>query len=812
MSFGYSKMKAVWIPAGLIFLASGAVAAPPDFEQAMVPFFKKHCLACHDGEKQKGDFRLDNLSRDFADPLAAQHWAEVVFRMNSGEMPPEDEPQPSAAELGRAVDWLTARINEGEAARMAKSGPVSHYRLSRDEYANTVYDLLGVRFDPNQPGAFNEDPRWHGFERIGALLSLSPSHVDRYLKAAETVLERAFPVEQPKSLVRQADAILMRHHQERKKLEDEGIAEKIRVPVWPGGAAPGLRGWWFSNMKESGVYRARIQLSGLPGIDGTAPHLSVWHTGLKRSIFDEDIIASEDQPVVIEFETFLTLPADLEFRNEVPGAFQRDGNHTLNVLNSGGTIFLGSRDQSRTNPTGYKLFDDAGRAIYPMLVIDSVEWEGPIVSEADLKKREGLIPAGEGDPAEARESLKRFATRAWRRPVTDAEMERYTKVLAAELAAGERFRSAHLAAMTGILTSKNFYYIEEGSAMERREALNDWELASRLSYFLWGSMPDDALSAAAGAGKLRTPGGLRTELARMLDDPKIARFTDAFPRQWLQLYKVGMFPPDPRLYPGYDLWLEKSMTLEPAAFFAEVFGKNLPIREFLASDWTMVNPRLAQHYALPPLKESGFQRVALRPEDRRGGLLTQAGVLMLTSDGTRHRPVHRGVWVSEAIFGRTPPAPPPNVEPLEPTPSDQPKASIRMQLEAHATHATCASCHAKIDPLGFAFDHYDAIGQWRTHEATAAGRGENPPVNASGTLPDGRAFSGAEEFKSLLLADMDRFAEAFVGQLATFALRRAMTIDDADDIRAIAEASREGGYRLREVVEALVASPLFARR
>jgi hypothetical protein len=221
--------------------------------------------------------------------------------------------------------------------------------------------------------------------------------------------------------------------------------------------------------------------------------------------------------------------------------------------------------------------------------------------------------------------------------VEDQEIDRYVRIVESELQAGAKYRAAHLSAMAGILTSKNFYYLEEGSAKKRRDTLNDWELASRLSYFLWGSMPDDTLFAAAKAGHLRQSTARRAHVDRMLNDARISRFTDAFPNQWLQLHKIGMFPPDPKLYPDYDLWLEKSMRLEPATFFNEVFVKNFPIRELLDSDWAMVNPRLAGHYGLEPLQTSGFQHVALKPDNHRGGLLTQAGVLMLTSDGTRHQ-------------------------------------------------------------------------------------------------------------------------------------------------------------------------------
>ena len=771
------------------------------FEQVMQPFFKEHCLRCHDAKKQKGDFRLDTLSRDFADNTAAEDWAEVMFRINSGEMPPEKEPQPTSEALGQIVGWISSRLDEGKAARMAKRGPVAHYRLSRDEYADTVQDLLGVRYDVNLPGAFNDDPRWHGFERIGSMLSLSPSHVDKYLKAAEAVLDLAFPENQPKPTKTLSDA----NAGHEKWLAERGISGRVRWPLWPD------KGRRAMNIKDAGNYRVRIQLSGLSPAHGRTPHLSLWHQQSKRSVFDQDIIAPEDKPVVVEFEMALSA-GSYDVVNEVPAAFSDVGNHTLNVLNGGGSVFTGSKGTQTLNPTGYKLFDDKGEALYPMLLVDWVEWEGPLTSEADLKKRDGLVPVKDGDLAEARECLQRLATRAWRRPATEEEVARYVKVVERELAAGEKFRAAYRAAMVGILATKNFYYLEEGSATQRRDKVNDWELASRLSYFLWGSMPDDELFSLAQSGRLHEPAVLHAQVARMFGDAKIKRFTDAFPRQWLQLHKVGMFPPDPKLYRDYDKWLEQSMVMESVTYFAEVFAKNLPLREFLNSDWTMVNPRLAEHYQLPPLKESGFQRVALRPEEHRGGLLTQAGVLMLTSDGTRHRPVHRGVWVSEAIFGKTPPPPPPNVQPIEPTPSDKPKATVRMQLEAHATDATCASCHAKIDPLGLAFDNYDAIGRWRTEEVVPTGKGANPPVNASGTLPDGRKYAGPEEFKRLLAQDTDRFATAFVEQLATFALRRVMTIDDATQIKAIAQAGKKDDYRLRRVIETFVTSDQFQKR
>jgi mono/diheme cytochrome c family protein len=751
-------------------------------EQAPAPFLQTHCLRCHGEKKQKGDFRIDTLSRDFSDLKAAEKWAEVMERINAGEMPPEDEKQPSASEIGGMVNWLSARLKEGEATRMAKRSPVSLYRLSREEYGHTVYDLLGVYYDVDAPGAFNEDPRWHGFDRIGSMLSLSPSHVDRYFKAAENVLERAFP-EKPIAAAK-------------------GRSEPKNGERWL--LFPGVRKGSI-RVTAPGLYRLHVQLSALPSFKGRLPHLALWHPVSKRSFAGQDVVAPEEKPTVLEIETFLP-EGNIELLNEAPGKL--DDGFTERMTNIPFTTTKAARNVA---PHSYKLFDEQDRPIFPLLIVDSVEWEGPILSEADRQKTEGLMPK-DGDLAEARACLQRFASRAWRRPVAELELERFMKVVQSELAAGEKFRSACLAGMVGVLTAKNFYYLEEGSATQRRDKVNDWELASRLSYFLWGSMPDAELFATAQSGHLHEPAILRAQVARMLADPKIKRFTGAFPQQWLQLHRVGMFPPDAELYPDYDKWLEQSMVLEAVGYFTEVFAKNLSLREFLASDWTMLNARLAMHYGLPPLKDSALQRVALPSEAHRGGLLTQAGVLMLTSDGTRHRPVHRGVWVSEAIFGRTPPPPPPNVEPLEPTPANKPKTTVRAQLEAHATNANCAACHAKIDPLGFAFDNYDALGRWRTEEVLKSGQGANPPVNASGVMADGRKYRGPEEFKQLLVHDLDKFGEAFVEQLATFALRRAMTLDDAGQIKAIAKACQPDAYRLRTILERFTESELFQKR
>lgn len=254
------------------------------------------------------------------------------------------------------------------------------------------------------------------------------------------------------------------------------------------------------------------------------------------------------------------------------------------------------------------------------------------------------------------------------------------------------------------------------------------------------------------------------------------------------------------------------MRAEPVEFFREMFAKNLPLDSFIDSDWTVANARLGEFYGLPESGSGGFERVALKPEDKRGGLLTMGAVLGLTSDGTRHRPVHRGVWLSEVILGKTPPPPPANVPAIEPNPPTDPKATLRDKLAAHASDANCAACHAKLDPLGLAWENYDAIGQWRTREKVPTGVGEDPPVNPAGKMPDGRAFKDADEFKQRLLEDRDKVARAFIEHLSTYGLRRVLTFDDQDDINAIAAEAKKSEYRIKDIVRAVAVSELMRKR
>ena len=795
---------------------TGAVRGAEPFEA----FLKQHCISCHGPDKAKGDLRLDQLSRDFKLGADTHHWAEVMEQVNSGEMPPKKEKRPTQTEIAAFVTSLDARIKEGRAARMAARPAVAHYRLSRKEYQNTVYDLLGVRYDPAKPGELNEDTLWHGFERIGSELSLSPSHVDRYYRAAVTVLDRAFPAASGEARKVRKTAAEIRYgggKDQQAALDRFGIKRPLRYLLFPGTVQNALSPNWLGRTgpEHSGLYKLRIQASGIRPPGGQPAHLSIGkRTGEETvdGLIEFDLTAPEDKPQVYEFEVFLEMPTSLEFCVVATDVVdRRQGAAFRGALGSrSGYIFTHSSETLLLNPNAPQMFDDKGNGLFSTVLLDWIEWEGPLVSEAEKSRRQGLLPPDDATPEVVTEHLQRFAERAWRRPVKKEELEQYLQSYRTERAAGEKTAEAYRVAMQGVLTSRHFIYLVEGDTVAR-ERLTDTELASRLSYFLWSSMPDDALLTAAKGGTLNGA-GLKREVDRMFMDSRGSRFIDDFARQWLQLHRVGMFPPDKKLYPNYDAWLEDSMRNEPVEFFREMFGKNLPIDGFIQSDWTVVNARLCDFYGLPESKSGGFQRVSLKPEDRRGGLLTMGAVLGLTSDGTRHRPVHRGVWLSEVIFGKTPPPPPANVPAIEPNPPKDPKATLRDKLAAHAKDVNCAACHAKIDPLGLAWDNYDAIGQWRTREKVAAGVGEDPLVNPAGTLPDGRAFKDANEFKRLLLEDRDKVARAFIEHLCTYGLRRALAFDDQEDLKAIQAEAKKNEYRIKDIVRAVALSDLMRKR
>lgn len=792
----------------------GATGAPStgagaDFDQTVKPFFQTHCVKCHGEAKQKGDLRVDTLPPDFVNMAVAGHWTEIMDRINAGEMPPKKQPRPNPEEIARVATWIAGQLTDAESARQAAIGEkVSFRRLSREEYRNTIHDLLGVTYDASDPAGLPEDPDWQGFERIGNVLTLSAAHVEKYLAAGEAVLNEALALgPQPKAEITHWSAPTQRTPGDvARELKTRGLLDKIRIDIVPNNGALDA---YDLHVETTGDYVVRVKVSGLRPAGGRAPRLRIYATDLGRTLFERDIDAPEDQPETIEFHTHLPVGTHLiRIVNAVPGPNPEE--RASRPLGTKPFFNMHSRQ-----PWQIKLTDEDFKPLWPTLVLDSIDWQGPVQESWPPPAHEQIFFAGEGatkDEAYAREIFARFATRAFRRQVRSDEVDRLMKLFNTSRSLGDDFENSIKTGLLAVLSSDNFIYLIEGSAKIRTSQLADWELASRLSYFLWSSMPDQHLMVLAMQGTLHRPDVLKDEFRRMLNDPRSAAFAVSFPRQWLQLRRVGMFEPDRKLYPDYDEYLEKSMVAETTCYFGHVLEKNLSLREFLASDWTMLNERLAVFYGIAGVNGEAMQPVALKPDDHRGGLLTQASILGLTSDGTRHRPVHRGKWVLESIYGTPPPPPPPNVSAIKPATSNEPKTTLRAKIELHRSNAVCASCHVKIDPLGLAFENYDAIGKWRTEEIVRDGSGANPALDPSGELPDGRKFAGADGLKKLMVDDIDKLNTAFVAKLATYGMRRGMTFDDRKSLAAIAVQSKAHDYDLRTLVEDFVLSDLFQKR
>lgn len=773
------------------------------------PFLEKHCFQCHDAKKQKGDLRLDNLGVDLTSPAVMAHWEEALNRINSGDMPPEDEPRPLPADIARVAEWIAGQLREAEVVRQAAgSERISFRKLSREEYANTIHDLLGVEFEAATPTGLPEDPDWKGFERIGPVLTLSPSHVEKYLAAAESVLDEALSLRpEPVRETVQWSAFDLRGGNWRKEYEARGIADKVRTELIPNNH---MSDTWPIEIKTTGIYRFRIQLSGLRPAGGRAPRLKVYLSNIDRTLLEQDVDAPEEKPVTLEARVHLTAGRyPVRLINSVPGP---DPGPRRSRHGPGAPAFTDMRHRA---PWQLKLTDDEYRPLEPTLIIDSVEWDGPIVESWPTAAHRSIFFKGADatqDAGYAREIITRFAQRAWRRPVEVAEIDRLLRPVETALGLGDSFEDSVRQGLIAVLCAKSFLYLEEGRAEGKPGGLTDWEIASRLSYFLWSTMPDERLIDLARAGKLHDRDLLLAETRRLLADPRSEAFARSFPSQWLQLRKVGMFAPDKDLYPEYDENLEQSMIAETVAYFGEMLRKNRPLAEFLDSDWTMLNERLATHYGIEGVVGDRLRPVTLTPAQHRGGLLTQGSVLSLTSDGTRHRPVHRGVWLLDSIIGKPPPPPPANVPALNTPAPDQKKTTVREKLELHRSDPNCTACHEKIDPLGIAFDNYDAIGRWRTVETIKDGLGENPVLDPAGVLPDGRPFRDGRELKQLLAADKDAFAAAFTEKLATYALRRGVTFTDREALKEVVANARADGYQLVPLIEEFIISPVFSLR
>jgi hypothetical protein len=760
----YSGRTLGWSFVGLFCCACAFGADESGFGDRVLPLVEKHCAQCHSGSEPEAGLSFDTATHATHVDDHPDLWEEVADKLRRHEMPPADRPQPTPEQTLAAVNWIDGRIARLMESQKPSPGRVTLRRLNRVEYNNTIRDLVGVDFQPAEN--FPADDTGYGFDNNGDVLSLPPLLMEKYLSAAEQIINQAIvdPV--------RGESIL--------QLEGASM-QRIGAEGWIDGTVHEL---YSDGLLEAGIripatasYEIAVNAYGKQA--GADPaRMSVRMDGNEVRLVD--VPATRDRPG--QYVVFTKLPEGdhklgLAFVNDFyrpdnPDASQRDRNLTI---------------------LSFEVRKDPGAA-----------WD----QLPDVHRRILLRPlSGSNRTRLAKESIRRFASRAYRRPVSGPEVHRLMRLFREADGNGATFEKAIKLPLTAILVSPQFLFRVEVDPQQKvhdgARDLNDFELASRLSYFLWSSMPDDELFEVARTHGLTRGGKLEAQVGRMLDDPKASALVQSFAVQWLQLRKLGMMTPDADRFPGYSTALQADMRRETELFFAAVLRENRPITDLLDADFTFVNERLAKHYGIEGVVGDEFRRVSVS-RDVRGGILGHASVLTLTSNPTRTSPVKRGKWVLENLLGTPPPPPPADVPELPDEQQSPLVGTLRERMEQHRSDTACSVCHARIDPVGFGLENYDAVGRWRTHD------GETP-IDASGTLPDGTSFNGPGDLKKWLSSKKDDFSRCFVKKMLTYALGRGLTRSDQKSVDEIVVRAGQDGYKIRNLVVSIIQSEPFQR-
>ena len=789
-----------------LLLTVPLMAAEEDFPTVIRPFLKQYCLGCHGSKKQQGERRFDQLTFDFSKPQNGELLQEILDQLNLGEMPPEDARQPAATETRRVVALLTRAMAEARDAARRSAGKVVLRRLNRTEYFNTVRDLFQMNmsdFDPTI--AFPADNSVDGFDNIGEGLLTSDFLLAQYLEAAENVLDKAIrPGPRPplKKIVASGNQIHGGGHNDPRGFKRALVRDQFTRAYVKNK---------FRGVSEDGQYIFRVrcntvrwkdhryELDGL-GYDPSQPpriRILVVNRNLgtvaTRTFGEYEI--RDNEPVDVEVRGFLQKGYEfaVEWANGPRGSQKRIMRKVFPKYFPEDTVLLAR------NPVEMYM----GSA--PELRLHRIELEGPHYAQWPLPGTARFFSNLPKKPtaSDLRNSLTRFAAFAYRRPADPQRLEPYLRLADKRFEETGDFWQAARLAMKGILASPGFIYLVEPQQGQQAVAkLNDYELATRLSYFLWSSMPDDELLKLASEEKLRNPKILRQQVDRMLDDPKRVAFSTNFLGQWLNLRKLGTMPPDPAANKAYySDNLEGAMRQETRLLFDHLLGQNQSILQFIDTDYTFVNPALARHYGIEGVTEETFQRVALKPEARRGGLLGHGSILTLTSNGVETQPVSRGVWVLENLLGTPPSPPPPDVQPVEP--DTRGVTTIRELMAKHRTIATCNECHRKIDPIGLALENFDHIGRYRTRY------NKKSPIDPSGNMPDGTAFEGPRGIRQYLLDRPEQFTRCLTEKLMTYALGRQLAFTDRQDLDQVIKQAAAEGYGFRDLIHLIVQSNPF---
>ncbi|HWW01689.1 MAG TPA: DUF1592 domain-containing protein [Candidatus Acidoferrum sp.] len=869
------------LPHFALFLAAAVPLRAADFPFPCRQFLDSHCTECHDADLKKGGLDLTALKYDLAQQTNFAKWVLVHDRVSNGEMPPKKKTRPDAAELAVFLKSLSSSLVASEQKRLAAEGRSTQRRLNRYEYENALRDLLHAPWLQIRD-SLPEDGESLRFNKVGDALDVSHVQMARYLSAADYALRQAMApyAEQPKPNVRRYYARDQRSYTGPMKFDEFNTApERATFPVLGFEGQPDVRAG------KAPITSTNAELRELEGVGVVASAYepiepkfnqfrapvaghyklrfnaySVWvgpGEGKNWFIPDLDDISRghRDEPITITADT-------------PPGLLRTLGNfdatpeprvHELDVWLLAGEMIrpdAGRLFRSRPGPGRWHnpLAEKDGQ---PGVVFRWMEVEGPIYDlwppaghrllfgDLPITNRKMTLPSPEtagtnrvgrrrfqAPPGvevlskqpmlDAERLLREFMRQAYRRPTDETEVKRFLPIVRAGLKQDDTFTDAMIAAYTAVLCSPEFICLEE-----KPGRLDDYALASRLSFFLWNSAPDEELCGCAAKNELHQPDVLRAQTERLLADPKSSRFVEAFLDYWLDLRKMLATAPDAELYPDYylDDLLTESAVGETRAFFTDLIKEDLSARNIVSSDFAFLNERLAAHYGLPPVQGVALRRIALPPDSPRGGLMTQAAVLKVTANGTTTSPVLRGAWIMERILGQKPPPPPPSVPALDP--DIRGAVTIRQQLEQHRSQATCSACHAKMDPAGFALENFDVMGGWRDRYRAQGGGTPEPgiaksgqkfafhyalPVDASAELPGGRKFHDIRELKQILLANDKQIASNLAKQLSVYATGAPVRFSDREQIERILERASSGHYGVRSLILELVQSDLFTQK
>lgn len=795
------------------------------YDSLVRTFLVKHCLDCHGEGAVKERLRLDRLSPEFSAKSPIGSWEKVLDKLATGSMPPAKRPRPAPRDVAQVQDWIRAGLVAADEVRQQTQGRVVLRRLNRVEYENTIHDLLGV--DTRLQELLPEDESVGGFDNNARALRLSAVHMERYLEASDLALDDAICND------RDPPEKLRKKYRFRFKGNSQAAwtlsKDDYEVFLSPGSIAYSLNDF---HAPREGRYRVRIkafayqskqpvtmrvaagdiyQLNGSSGATGdTSRHLVGY--------FD----VPPDKANVVEFIDWLrpndTIRIDPynTLRNYADLSQYRNGKIDMAEYTGPG---LAVGEMEIEGPLVERWPPESHQRLFGSLPMVAVPGARTKRKYRFDKPRPLFVVSSPRPVEDAERILRKLLPTAFRRPVVEADVRPFVALVQSRLKAGYNVEEALRVGLKAALCSSDFLYLKE-----KPGRLNGMALASRLSYFLWTSMPDGELLDLAAAGTLAEPAVLRQQVERMLRDPKAHRFTENFLGQWLGLRDIGATMPDPSLYPEYDELLKVSSVRETELFFEELLQNDLSLLNLVDSDFSMLNERLAWHYGIPGVKGQEFRKVKLPPQSGRGGLMTQASVLKVTANGTTTSPVLRGAWVLKNIIGQPAPPPPADVPAIEP--DIRGAITIREQLAKHRQIASCATCHNKIDPPGFALESFDPIGGRR--DAYRASVGElvfveivkgwrigfhkGRPVDASGETAVGKRFRDIADFKRILFEDKDQIARSLTEKLLVYATGSVIRPADRAEVEAIVARARARNYGLRSAIHEVVQSRIFLNK